>query len=175
MTGFVRNQWIPLWLCGVMLLYTSCANSNHESATPSSVEMARQAEQALLEVIAIDSGAVVSFVGPVVPGTRLVAADSAMSETALTVPEIAGRCYVFFVNDHPDMRYAHPVRYVWLNPITRAFESVDAEWWPRLDAWPLPDESEFELIETDWLSGVLFYYGHGGGLGFPPTYLPRSD
>ncbi len=169
MLAFIRSLTILAGLCGLMLLCPSC--SEDDGAAPSSdVQLARQAEQALLQAIHIESGAVVSFVGPVSPGTSLVNDEITLEYVSITVPNAPGSYYLFFVNDHPDTRYVHAVRYAWLNLLNRHVETVDAQWWPRLQTTP-PDTTEFELIAADTLAGVIFYYGRGGGQGFPPTYL----
>ena len=165
---FIRSLAMLTGLCGLILLHTSCSEKDHEVAVTGSLQ--QFAEQALLQAIPIDSGIVVSFVGPVPPGTGLVNMETTLEHVSITVPNEPGTFFLFFINDYPDTRYVHSVRYAWLNLNNEQFDVIDAQWWPRLETTP-PDTTEFELIETNTLSGVIFYYGRGGGSGFPPAYL----
>ena len=171
MKADIRCLAILVGLFGLMLLNTSCSNDRDNA--PSEPQSQWQAAHALLESMTIESGAVVSFIGPMRPGSGLASASDISEHESLTVPEAEGTCcvYLFFVNDHPDTRYVHPVRYAWLNLRNGHFEQVDADWWPRAIEYPIPNPGEFELMASDTLSGVIFYYGRGGGAGFPPTYL----
>lgn len=173
MTTFMRQVAVSAWLCGLMFLSLSCSDDNGSSPSDT-LQMARQAEQKFLRAVSVESGAVVSFVGPVSPGTRLTTMSYATQYVSIAAPANGGIYYLFFINDHPDTRYAHSVRYAWLNLTNGHAETVAAEWWPYLDATPA-DNTEFQLIEADTLSGVIFYYGSGGGLGFPPAYLPAEQ
>lgn len=166
-----HSAWVLAGLFGCLILLTSCSDEQSGNP-PSDLERARLAEQLLLQTIPIESGTttVVSFVGPVPPGTSLVSAYPNDDPARITVLPRPGMHYLCFINRDPNMRYVHPVWYVWLNLTTRAAQQVEARFWPKLEATP-PDTTEFELIEADTLSGVIFYYGRGGGLGFPQAYL----
>jgi hypothetical protein len=164
-------------LSGLAFLCISCVDYENGDAPLPEMTPAQQAERALLQTMAIEPGALVSFVGPVEPRTILESAVSDSPDISIMVPWDEGpHCvYMFFVNDHPDQRYEHDVRYAWLNMNNRHFEQVGAHWWPRLSEWPIPSYTDFELIRADFVSGVTFYYGRGGGNGFPPTYLPAVE
>ena len=171
MMAFIRSLAILAGLCGLMLLSTSCSE---DSDNPPSEPLPQwQTAQALLESMTIENGAVVSFIGPVRPGSVIGSANDGSEYVSLTVPEAEGTCcvYLFFINDHPDTRYVHAVRYAWLNLRNGHFEQVNASWWPRAIEYPVPNPGEFELMLSNTLSGVIFYYGRGGGAGFPPSYL----
>ena len=168
MQKIIRSCGMLMALLGLAFLYTSCDDG--ESVAPSEEQMTRWAEERLLDALPIDSGVVVSFVGPVATGTGLCSACYLCDTAHIEAPHRPGTYYLYFLNDHPRMRYVHPVRYACLDIRSRDLQAVDAHWWPRLNCTP-PDETEFELIQTDTLSDVIFYYGRGGGISFPPGFL----
>ena len=173
MQALIRSIWIPALLGGLMLLNLSCEKSD-SGALERELYYAGQAEEALLEAVPIDSGAVVSLVGPVPTMARLYHHGQEYELIHLTVPDTTvGRIYLFFINDHPDLRYVHPVRYAWLNLTNGAFDTLRTDWWPSLETVP-PDTMPFQLIAADVRENVLFYYGQGGGRGFPPSYLEQE-
>ncbi len=157
-------------LCGLAFLNISCAKNAPPAAPPSQDEVrnARLAEEALLKDISIQSGAVVSVVGPVEKDSKLISMRSAIVDHWLRVTDAPA--YLFFVNDHPEQQYPHDVRYAWVNLQNGHWGVVDASWWPKLDARPNPDESPFVVVDQITKDGVTFYYGRGGGSGLPESY-----
>jgi hypothetical protein len=168
----MKTVFKAFWMAaGVVLLglWTGCQS---DDASPvvvkSAAESAREAEAVLLAQLPINRGAVVSFVGPVPLGSVL----AEQGTTRLTVPlDIPGSYYLFFVNDYPDQRYNHPVRYACVNPYLSLIEAAAGNYYPHLVTIASDSDRVFERIQTDTVAGVIFYYGRGGNAGFPAAYL----
>jgi len=130
-------------------------------------EEARQAAGILLQEVPIPDTSIVSFV-PVQPGTEIREDLPVGVETEaakLTVPREPGTYYAFFIDDQPGFKFAHPVRFGWLNSETKEVKLVNASWWPVIME-PGIQPRPFELVGTEIFypasPGVLFLFGKKG-------------
>ncbi len=167
----LRAPAMLLLLSGLTFLLVSCTQDDHTLST-SDMDLVHRAEYVLLQSMAIDTHAVVSVVGPVSSGDGLCHWVFESGPECLRIPDmIGGPFYLFYVNDHPEPGSVHEVRWAWMNLTTRQVEQkaeVECPYWLTFPA----DTTEFELVEIYRISGHTFYYGHGGGYGFPEGYLP---
>ena len=46
-------------------------------------------------------------------------------------------CWLFFIDEDPLAHFAHPVRIVVLDSMTRRQKMIDAQWWPMIDGKPI--------------------------------------
>jgi hypothetical protein len=146
------------------IIICSCVEENSTHTTPTFPNQARQAAQLLLDSLAFPDTAEVFFSGPVAGGTflREKNRDTTRTPVVLTVPDTVSGAYVFFVNDHWLMMYAHQVRYAWVQPSTGRVEWAAAQWEPVLQE-PGSAPTPFAETAQDVFDGMTFHYGHGGG------------
>lgn len=124
---------------------------------------AKKAARQLLKSISIPPTAIVYFLGPVRPGT-LIEEDLPPHDeqiVRLEVPSGPGTYYVFYIDDEPDFRFAHPVRYAWVNLETGEVRSVDAEWWPEISEPGMPP-IKIKPSGYSTVNDVLFIFGERG-------------
>lgn len=130
---------------------------------------AKRAAEHLLQNISIPSTSIVHIVGPVKSGTLIEEEHPFKGEqiARLVVPSGAGTYYVFYINDKPDFKFAHPVRYAWVNLDTGETRSVDAEWWPKIsEPGMLP--IHFKHSSSGVVNDVLFIFSERGEEGENP-------
>jgi hypothetical protein len=88
-----------------------------------------------LNKISVPENSVVNFAGPVDTGFRFEenhpSEDSAKT-TELSIPGDPGGYYIFLVNDDPGAKFAHSLRYAWLEAESGEFEIKGAEWEPLM-------------------------------------------
>ena len=125
-----------------------------------------QAARIISSKISIPRTSVAFFLGPVKPGTilREDSPDDGQPAVELIVPSTSGKYYVFFIDDQPDFKFAHPVRYAWLNLETGDHSVIDASWQPVVEQAGVTP-SPFELIDSYEILDVTFYFGEGSGVG----------
>ncbi|MBM3320477.1 MAG: hypothetical protein FJY73_07360 [Candidatus Eisenbacteria bacterium] len=158
-TGFA---WPLLALAFAVLL--SCDAIDKLAREPDDPDSpAKEAARFFQGAHAVPAGSSVRFVGPVEPGTviREIAPEEPAVE--MTIPDSAGTVYVFFVDDEPGNRRAHPYRYVWMDLDSRTHRTVGASWDGRIirpgGAAPAP----FSVKETFTLDGVAYEHVEGEG------------
>jgi len=141
-------------------------NAQIEALTTATPPEAEQTARTISSKISIPKTSIVFLIGPVKPGTILRESnpDDGQQAVELKVPGTSGKYYVFFIDDQPDFKFAHPVRYAWLNLETGDHSVINASWQPVVEQ-PGVTPSPFELIDSYEISDVTFYFGEGGGVG----------
>ena len=127
---------------------------------------AKRAAERLLQNVSVPSTSIVHIVGPVKPGTLIEEEHPFKGEqiARLVVLSGPGTYYVFYINDKPDFKFAHPVRYAWVNLDTGETRSVDAEWWPKIsEPGMLP--IQFKHSSSGMVNDVLFIFSERGREG----------
>ncbi|MEI6155113.1 MAG: hypothetical protein WCQ90_13615, partial [Deltaproteobacteria bacterium] len=76
---------------------------------------ARENAIALMASIPIPTTSRVMFAGPVESGTILMEGSESETGAQLRLPDAQGSYYVFFIDDGPVARFAHDVRFAWVN------------------------------------------------------------
>jgi hypothetical protein len=172
-----------LLLSFLFLSQSSCGGGGGSNSTsvPQQPSESELAAIALLRSISVSTDAEVSFFGPVLPGTVIREAGPLGESTAdqsgqnrdslsftkrLDIPLTSGKYYVFFINDEPIFRFAHPVRYIWVNLNTMAFGQVSAQWWPLIEE-PGVGVALFSKEKATVVSGVRFFFGKKSGIVSP--------
>lgn len=135
-------------------------------------EEVRQAANILLSKLTVSPPSEVMVTGPVEPGTvmrEIVVSDETPVE--LTVPETAGTYYLFFIDDEPQARYEHPVRYAWVELNTEQMQYVSANERPFIER-PGKEPGPFVLQGAEVISDVHFMYmtGEGGQLDIGESF-----
>jgi hypothetical protein len=118
------------------------------------------AAEQLLQSVSITSKSIVYFVGPVKPGTLIEEEYPFKGKqiTRLEVPLGPGNYYVFYIDDGPEFKFAHSVRYAWANLETHEVRSAGAEWWPKVsEPGMLP--LQFKPSSSGTLGNVRFVFG----------------
>ncbi len=111
----------------------------------------------------IPTTSTVIFTGPVEPGTIIKSDElDGTDEAELVIPSTNGTYFVFIIDDEPDMRFAHDMRYAWYNIDNDAFELADALM-PATILRPNIDPSPFTVIENIDVNGVQYSYASGEG------------
>ena len=125
-----------------------------------------KAAQMLSDMISIPETSKVFFVGPVGPGTVLRENHQIDDQESveLEIPDMPGTYYAFYIDDMPMFRFAHEVRYAWVNVERKECDVVNALWWPQI-LEPGVNPAPFGLIKSYQISGVMYCYGEGGGTG----------
>lgn len=126
-------------------------------------EEVRQAANILLSKLTVSPPSEVMVIGPVEPGTvmqEIIASDEMPVE--LTVPETAGTYYLFFIDDMPQARYEHPVRYAWVELNSKQVQYVSANERPFIER-PGKEPGPFVLQGAEVISDVHFTYITGEG------------
>jgi len=109
--------------------------------------------EVLLAQVALEPGVRVFVTGPVPAGTRMEE-QRTVPEVVLTVPEVSGRYYLFYIDDLPYNGLHHPVRYAWVDTTAQVAIEVDAATAPRVippgdDATPLRFTVHKEIRRDD--------------------------
>lgn len=111
------------------------------------------------------STAVAIVRGPVAAGTVLSEArptNDTEEAVTLTVPSTAGTYYVFFIDDNPELKYAHPVRFAYVNQDDGTTQSVDAKY-PMLITPPGESADDpYVFSATGTVNDVQFNYAERG-------------
>ena len=121
---------------------------------------AKRAAERLLQNVSVPSTSIVHIVGPVKPGTLIEEENPVPGGqmARLAVPPGSGTYYVFFIDDQPGFKYAHPVRYAWVNTKTGEVQTVDARWWPKISEPDMPP-SRFRPSSSETIDKILFIFG----------------
>ncbi|MCK4827165.1 caspase family protein, partial [bacterium] len=148
-----------------------CGGEELPTEAPGSEEIALR----FLEKVAVTPSSLVYVFGPVEPGT-VVREDAPLNATAveLEVPEALGTNYVFVIDDMPDYKFAHPMRYVWMEYERGETEVVDASWWPVI-LEPETEPSPFEFISVLEIQDIQFIAGKGSGGGVEHDISDKPD
>ena len=65
-----------------------------------------------------------------------------------------GETYLVYIDDYPDERYGHPVRYVFIDANSGAFTVTDAEGWPVINA-----AEDLYILSQDRIESPDLFYG----------------
>lgn len=129
------------------------------------------AAQILLSNISVATSAEVIVVGPV-PAATVLKENRSSNDTAtvatLTLPATSGTYYAFFIDDHPDQKHGHAVRYAWVNTTDRTAQAVDAQYPMRLEE-PGTTARPYSYASSGTVEGILFQYATGHGEGDAAT------
>ncbi|MBI4208857.1 MAG: caspase family protein [Deltaproteobacteria bacterium] len=187
-----NRKWIPfiLMLMGGFLsvgLFTKgCASDssdegdgNEENALEDLSTEVQQAASLLLEDMTIETTAKVIVVGPVPSGTLLQEnLPEGHTDTAveLEVPSSSGTYYTFFIDDNPDFKFAHVVRYAWLNVDDGSSDVAEASF-PMIIQRPGEAPQPFSYSASGTVGDVTFDFASGDGAGDPEDVddIPTDD
>ena len=128
---------------------------------------ARQAAETLLSSVSVPTTSMVVFVGPVEPGTIIrEPPGEGRQPVELHVPDTTGTYYAFSIDDAPNTKYMHPMRYAYVNLDTGEVNSVNASY-PMAIYRPNRERTPFEMISLEEIEGVMFFFlkGDGGAAG----------
>jgi hypothetical protein len=118
-----------------------------------------------LEKVAVTPSSDVYVLGPVEPGTVVQEeASSNVTAVELEVPEALGTNYIFIVDDMPGYKFAHPMRYVWMQYECGETEVVDASW-PPVILQPGVTLTPYSSIRSTVIDDVSFTGLTGSGAG----------
>jgi len=124
---------------------------------------AKEAVRQLLKSISILHTSIVYFLGPVRSGTLIEESLPSQGEqiVQLVVPSEPGTYYVFYIDDNPEFKFVHPVRYAWVNLETGEARSVDAQWPPKFSEPGMPP-LKIKPFSYSIVNDVLFIFGERG-------------
>lgn len=111
---------------------------------------AKEAARAALSQLNVPEDAIV-FLNRPPPGAKFFVRGD--SSPVFTLPE-EGLSYGIMVDLHPNLRYSHPVKFGWIDPVAETGEVVDADWRPVITA---DGEAQvFDHTEQFEIDGVEF-------------------
>lgn len=170
----LRYGLLSVLLFGIILF--SCIDENNDHSSTAFPEEARQAATMLLSNLSVSDLAEIFVVGPVAPGTviRERVADTTAPAITLTVPDTTGPNYVFYVNDHPELGFSHPVRYAWISLDCGCVTVMSAQWSPIVIQPGIAPEP-FHLIAAERINGKSFNYGTGSGIASTRDVSQKPD
>lgn len=163
--------------CLGLLLAFSPGCDDDKTPLPEGLPAAAEAAaRLLLAQTAVDPQAEVYLMGPVAGGSRLreKQPDTSRVPVELAVPDTLAGAYLVFLNDHPDMMYAHEVRYAWVHAASGASALVTAHHEPLL-LEPGVAPRHFDEIAVAPIEGVTIRYGTGGGLRAVSQVMPKPS
>ena len=168
-----RRSFALVGLVMVSLVLAGCSLLHPPEPQAQAEDIARQ----LLRHVEIDAGARVLMLGPVASGMsikeRLPRDDAAALVAStmdsnlpaeLAVPGDSGQYYVFYIDDEPDARFCHNVRYAWLDVESGSTFVVEAQFPPVF----AEHDQTFECCRVGdpfTVDGVLFCFGERGAPG----------
>ncbi len=152
---------ILLFLCGVgwyLVSSSSCGGNGEQQPPPEALK----ASKLLLEKILIDSGTLVSVIGPVEPSTLLqedvfLKGEKISNAAELEIPETSGTYYAFLIDGKPWAKFSHTVHYAWVRVEDGEVEIVDANY-PFTVFRPEKKPSPSHLQAYEVIQGINFAF-----------------
>ncbi len=135
---------------------------------------AKQAVEVLIASVEVPETSMVLLVGPVPPGT-IIREEVRAGEKGveLLIPKERGTYYVFFINDKPGFKYAHPVRYAFVRIEDRKVDVREASF-PMTMYPPEQEPRPFRPVALETIKGIQCVYGEGEFAGQPTKELPAG-
>jgi hypothetical protein len=97
---------------------------------------AEQAAEALYSILGdgINETSQVYVIGPVEPGT-VIRENTPINDDEWEIArlEVPYTCFVFFIDDKPEFRFVHPVRYAWIDLPTGDYDVIQASLRPVIE------------------------------------------
>jgi hypothetical protein len=170
-------------MLAVCALLSGCALFRPSLPESQAEDVAHQ----LMQHLEIGSPATVLMVGPVAPGMlireRVPREGTPVSETGamdsvspveLVVPGDSGEYYAFFIDEEPEARFCHDVRYAWLDAESGAFSVVEGQLPPVF-----VEQGQtflcYTVSRTFVVDGVVFGLGHRGAPGKSNEISDKSE
>ena len=125
-------------------------------------DFSEEAAQKFLEKIQVSKNSIIYVFGPVKPGTAIL--EGAPGGTTLEVPQMHRTYYVFIIDDMPNYKFAHPMRYAWMEFETGNVQVARASWRPVI-LEPETTPAPFKFTSFLKIDGMKFIKGEGGGVG----------
>lgn len=128
---------------------------------------AQSAAQALLNSVSIATTAKVIMVGPVPAGTILkenLPQNHTATAKTLTLPSGTSTYYAFFIDDNPELKMTHAVRFAYVNVADGSVETLDAAY-PLLLERPGVTKEPFSYSATGTVDNITFDLATGDGAG----------
>lgn len=158
-------------ILGSGLLIKGCSSGGDGAIPTEEIEElpteVQQAASTLMSSVSIDSAAPVIVVGPVPIGTLLqenLPEGHTSTAVELEVPSSSGTYYVFFIDDNPDFKFVHSVRYAWVNLDDGSSDVAEASF-PMIIQRPGETPQPFTYSASGTVNNVTFAYATGDGAG----------
>lgn len=152
-------------ICTLTIWMVACEKDQVFPTNNQDLSGYQEAARFLLSRIAIGSTSEVTIYGPfdrdVTMEEEIIDPDT--THAILHVPHGA---FLFFIDDEPELRFGHPVRYAWANPGLNTYEVLDAQWYPEITGIDLPFTTDEDVISFRE-GGVSFTRKKGNGKASP--------
>ena len=162
--GLMLSVGFSIWGCNS----TSTIIDEGETETLSDLPTeAETAAQTLLSSISVAITAKVIMVGPVSEGTILrenLPQNHTATAKSITIPSTSGTYYAFFIDDYPELKMTHAVRFAYVNLADDSVISLDAGY-PLLLERPGITKEPFSYSARGTVNGVSFDLATGDGAG----------
>ena len=150
-------------------LIACSGGGDSQSLEPLSPEV-RQAAEALLKVLSVNSTSEVTVIGPIPGGTMLLENSPAESvPQALGLPTAEGTYYAFFIDDEPNRDFEHPIRFGWLEleSLANNFTEGSNEIFLSRPINAGDEPQPFTRVGFEEIEGVPTYHVAGDGIPIP--------
>ena len=131
-----------------------------------------EAAKKFLEKIQVSTNSIIYVFGPVKPGTVIL--EEIPEGTILKVPQMHRAYYVFIIDEMPNYKFAHPMRYAWMEFGTGNVQVVNASWRPVI-LEPETTPAPFKFTSFVKIGGMKFIRGMGSGVGMINDISHKPD